>query len=224
MSPALVTKNAMRRELDRTGVMAILRYRDGGDVSAAVQAVAAGGMSVLEVTVDTPGAWEAIGAAAAQADLIVGGGTVTEVAQVERLAASGARFVVSPGFDAHVVSAALSLGLDTLPGVTTGTEILAARRAGSQFFKLFPAGALGTRYLSELRGPFGNECFIPTGGISIDGLGDWLRAGATAVAIGSDLAGRQPPRNAAETAALTERVRCSIAAARSVLDERQGRT
>lgn len=211
--------NAMREQLGRTGVMAILRYRDGGDVRAAIEAVSAGGVTVLEVTVDTPGAWEAIGGAAGRADLIVGGGTVTEVAHVERLAALGARFIVSPGFDADIVTAALDLGLDAVPGVATATEILAARRVGSRFLKLFPAGAFGIQYLSELRGPFGSEWFIPTGGMSIDGVGEWLRAGATAVAIGSDLTGSQAPRNASEAEALTQRARRSVATARSVLDE-----
>lgn len=215
--------NAMREQLGRTGVLAVLRYRDGGDVSAAIEAVAAGGVSVLEVTVDTPGAWKAIGGAAGRADLIVGGGTVTEVEQVKRLAALGARFVVSPGFDADIVTAALDLGLDPVPGIATGTEILAARRGGSRFFKLFPAGALGVQYLEELRGPFGGEWFLPTGGISIDGVGEWLRAGAVAVAIGSDLTGSHAPRNASEADALTQRARRSVAAARSVLDEQAAR-
>lgn len=213
---------ALRAELDRTGVMAILRYPDGGDVLGAVEAIAAGGMTVLEVTIDTPGAFDVLAAVADRPGLIVGGGTVTDVAQVQRLAALGAAFIVSPGFDADVVSAALELGLDTLPGVATGTEILAARRAGSRFFKLFPAGALGIRYLLELRGPFGSESFVPTGGISIDELGEWLLAGATAVALGSGLTGSHAPCSAAETDALAERARRSVRRARSALAERAG--
>jgi 2-dehydro-3-deoxyphosphogluconate aldolase/(4S)-4-hydroxy-2-oxoglutarate aldolase len=202
--------------------MAILRYPNGGEVSHAIEAIAAGGVTVMEVTVDTPGAWQAIEKAAGRDGLVIGGGTVTEVSQVERLASLGARFIVSPGFDADVVKAALSLGLETLPGVATGTEILAARRAGSGLFKLFPAGSLGSRYLAELRGPFANECFVPTGGISIEGMGEWLSAGAIAVALGSDLAGREAPRTSAEAARLTERAKRAIAAASSVLENRVG--
>ncbi|MDQ1731796.1 MAG: 2-dehydro-3-deoxyphosphogluconate aldolase / (4S)-4-hydroxy-2-oxoglutarate aldolase [Pseudonocardiales bacterium] len=202
--------------------MAILRYPLGGDVSGAIRAIAAGGVSVLEVTVDTPGAWQAIEEAAGRDGLVIGGGTVTEVSQVQRLASLGARFIVSPGFDADVVKAALSLGLDTLPGVATATEILAARRAGSGLFKLFPAGSLGSRYLAELRGPFAKECFVPTGGISIDGMAEWLYAGAIAVALGSDLAGREAPRTSADAAQLTARARLAIAAASSVLENRVG--
>ncbi|MFN2518149.1 MAG: bifunctional 4-hydroxy-2-oxoglutarate aldolase/2-dehydro-3-deoxy-phosphogluconate aldolase [Jatrophihabitantaceae bacterium] len=211
-------------ELARTGVMAIVRYRGGGDVLAAVGAVAAGGITVVEVTMDTPGAFEAIAAAVERPELVVGGGTVTEVAQVAELAAIGARFIVSPGFDRDVVTAALDRGLDTLPGVTTATEVMAARRAGSRLFKLFPAGALGTRYLSELRGPFAGEAFVPTGGIAVDGIGAWLLAGASAVAIGSDVAGRLAPRDAAEAAILTERAGRAVAAARSARHDRAVRS
>jgi len=215
--------NTLREELGRTGIMAILRYRQGGDVAGAIEAVAAGGVTVLEVTVETPGAWEAISGATGRTDLIIGGGTVTEVAEVEQLAALGARFVVSPGFDERIVAAALDLGLDPLPGVASASEVLAARRAGSQLFKLFPAGALGVRYLAEMRGPFNNECFVPTGGISINGLGEWLRAGAVAVAIGSDLTGTQTPRDLATANAVTERASRAVAAARSALEERAER-
>jgi 2-dehydro-3-deoxyphosphogluconate aldolase / (4S)-4-hydroxy-2-oxoglutarate aldolase len=202
--------------------MAILRYPAGGDVPRAIAAIAAGGVTVLEVTVDTPGAWQAIEEAAARTGLVVGGGTVTEVAQVERLASVGARFIVSPGFDAELVASAARLGLDALPGVATGTEIMAARRAGSRLFKLFPAASLGIRCLTELRGPFANEWFIPTGGISIDGIAEWLSAGAVAVAVGSDLAGRAAPRTAAEVALLTEKAKRAIDAAGSVLAGRVG--
>jgi 2-dehydro-3-deoxyphosphogluconate aldolase/(4S)-4-hydroxy-2-oxoglutarate aldolase len=200
----------LRDTLGRDRLMAIIRYRAGGDVSAAVEGLARGGVRVLEVTVDTPGAWAAIERAAARPGLVVGAGTVTEVGQVERLAALGGRFAVSPGFDPDVVAAALNLGLEVLPGVATATEMLAARRAGAQFFKLFPAGALGLRYLSALRGPFGKESFVPTGGITVAGMGDWLRAGAFAVALGSDLVGRAAPAADGGIEAVAERARTAL--------------
>jgi len=108
------------------------------------------------------------------------------------------------------VAAALEHGLDALPGVATGTEVLAARRAGARFFKLFPAGALGTDYLAQLRGPFGAEDFVPTGGIPIAQVGAWLRAGALAVALGGDLAGRTAPRSPEEIEAVAERARAAL--------------
>jgi 2-dehydro-3-deoxyphosphogluconate aldolase/(4S)-4-hydroxy-2-oxoglutarate aldolase len=190
--------------------MAILRYRDGGDLIGAIDGLARGGVRVLEITVDTPGAWAAIEQAAARPGLVVGGGTVTEVHQVQRLAAVGGRFIVSPGLDPAVVTAALEHGLEALPGIATGTEVLAARRLGAQFFKLFPAGALSPQYLTQLRGPFGRESFVPTGGVGIDQVDSWLHAGAFAVALGSELAGRAAPAHPDEIDALADRARRAL--------------
>lgn len=204
----------LRDALGRDRVMGVARYRDGGDVHAAVAALVEGGLSVLEVTVDTPGAYETIAAYAAGPGLHIGAGTVTSVAEVHRVADAGASFVVSPGFDADVVTAAHEAGLATLPGVATATEVQAARRAGVKLFKLFPAGALGRAYLAQLRGPFGRAAFVPTGGVGIDDIPAWLGAGAFAVALGSDLAGREAPNSDKERAALTSRARRALERAR----------
>ncbi len=209
------------RELGRGGVLAILRYRSGGDVLGALDAVVDGGIGVVEVTVDTPGAWDAIAAAVSRPGVLVGAGTVTEVEQVRRLAGLGGRFVVSPGFDEQVVATALELGLEPLPGVSTATEVMAARRAGARLLKLFPAGALGVRHLRELRGPFGAEHFVPTGGVTRRTLAEWVDAGAYAVALGSDLSGHRPPHDADGRAELTARARetlACVASARSAVD------
>ena len=212
-TPDTPRASTLRDALGRDRLMAIIRYRDGGDVDGAIDGLTRGGVHVLEVTVDTPGAWTAIERAAQRPDLVVGAGTVTEPGEVERVAALGGRFVVSPGFDREVVRAALANGLEPLPGVATGTEVLAARRAGAQLFKLFPAGALGVRYLAELRGPFGAEPFVPTGGISLARIGDWLNAGAFAVALGGELAGRAAPASGEEIEALAERAHAALSLA-----------
>lgn len=202
---------ALRQALARGQVLAILRYRSGGDAMAAVDALIEGGVQVLEITMDTPGAREAIKAYADREDVRIGAGTVTTVAEVQEVAELGATFIVSPGFDADVVEAAHRLGLGTMPGVTTTTEIMMARHAGVELFKLFPAGALGVDYLAQIRGPFGEEAFVPTGGVQVDDIGAWLDAGAFAVALGSDLAGRSAPSTAADRARLTERARAVVA-------------
>lgn len=198
-----------------TGLFGIVRYRDAGDIAGAVHALADGGLKAIEVTVDSPGAWEAIASGATVPGLVVGGGTVVTVEQVKRLAGIGASFIVSPGLDVEVVHAASALGLDTVTGIATGTEILAARRAGVTFAKLFPAGALGTRYLREICGPFSQERFVATGGIELDEIGDWLNAGAHAVALGSSLAGRQAPSSPADRDNLNKRAGRALDLARA---------
>lgn len=199
-------------------VMAILRYRGGGDVAAAVDGLTAGGVRVLEITVDTPGMWSALEGAAGRPDLVVGAGTVTTVEQVRRVADHGGRFIVSPGLDVDVVAAAHDLGLATLPGVATGTEVLAAARAGVRLFKLFPAGALGLDYLGALRGPFATTSFVPTGGIGVEAVGSWLDAGAVAVALGSDLAGRETPASVTDVEALRLRAEVALRQAQTITE------
>ncbi len=204
---------AVRDVLCADGVMAILRYPQGGDVAGALTGLADGGLRVAEVTVTTPGAWATIETAAGSSGLLLGAGTVTTTSQVRRVADVGGVFVVSPGFDPEVVAAALELGLEPLPGVASATEVLAARRAGARLLKLFPAGALGVRYLRELRGPFPAEGFVPTGGVAVGDIAAWLAAGAVAVALGSDLAGRAAPTSAAEVRVLAQRARAALSGA-----------
>lgn len=175
-------------------VLAILRYRDAdpGAVIAAIGAITAGGVRVVEVTTSTPGWQEAI-AAASSTGALVGAGTVLTVEQVRDTAAAGGRFVVSPGLDPEVVRVTMDLGLEPLPGVLTATEVSQATRMGVRWLKLFPAGALGPDYLAQLRGPFADLRFVPTGGITLGDIPAWLAVGASALALGSELAGRTAP-------------------------------
>ncbi len=113
-------------------------------------------------------------------------------------AAAGAGFVVSPGLVPEVIETALELGLEPMPGVFTATEILTATAAGARVMKLFPASSGGPSYLRALRGPFPTIAIIPTGGVRIEEVQDYLRAGATAIALGSELVGRVAPQSDAD--------------------------
>lgn len=207
-------REALLEALARDRVMAIVRYREGGGLQAAVDALLDGGVRTLEVTIDTPGALEVIAATAGRDDVLVGAGTVLTPDDVGQVAEAGARFVVSPGFNPDVEAAAQRRNLGTLPGVATATEVMSATRAGVRVAKLFPAGVLGSGYLRELRGPFPAQRFVPTGGVGLDDIAEWLEAGALAVAIGSSLAGRTAPKTAEELVALRDRARRAIELAR----------
>lgn len=209
----MTRQSDVRERLAVDRVMAILRYRDGGDVRGAVDGLVSGGVRVLEITVDTPGALDAIAHAADLPGVVPGAGTVTDPGEVRRVADTGARFVVSPGFAEDVVATALELGLEAFPAVATGTEVLAARRAGAEFFKLFPAVSLGVPHLRQLRGPFADLDFVPTGGVGPADVADWLFAGAFAVAMGGELAGRRTPEDPAAVAALARQAEAVLAAA-----------
>lgn len=186
-------------------IVAILRYHQSGDFRSAIEALGAGGIRILEITVDGPDAWDALEWAAASDRFVVGAGTVTNAEEVRRAADAAARFVVSPGFVPEVFETASELGVLAIPGAVTPTEVLAARRAGAQALKLFPAGSLGVKYLRDLLGPFHDVPFIPTGGIGITNLREWLDAGALAVGLGSGLVGATAPATPAEADALRQR-------------------
>jgi len=183
--------------LGSTPLIAIVRFHRGGDLAGTVEALARGGVEAIELTIDTPGALTAVADAAASGRL-VGVGTVTTAEQVRTSADAGARFVVSPALVPEVIEAALGLGLEPLPGVFTATELLQAVSAGAPAVKLFPASAVGPGYLRALHGPFPAVPVVPTGGIRIEGIAAYLDAGATAVALGSELVGRSAPTTDAD--------------------------
>ena len=196
--------------LARDRVLAIIRYRSGGAVLDAIDAICAGGVRVVEVTTSTPGWLDAV-AGAAEHGHLVGAGTVLTAAQVRDTAAAGGRFVVSPGLDEDVVHACHTSGLEPLPGVLTPTEVQSATRLGVRWLKLFPAGALGRAYLEQLLGPFADLRFVPTGGIDLPAIPGWLAAGAAAVALGSEVAGREAPTDPAELDSLRHRAARALA-------------
>jgi 2-dehydro-3-deoxyphosphogluconate aldolase / (4S)-4-hydroxy-2-oxoglutarate aldolase len=179
--------------LGSSQLIGIVRFHDGGDVSGAVDALARGGIELLEITIDTPGALAAVELAAGNGRT-VGVGTIVSGAQVDECAAAGARFVVSPGLSVEVIERAHELGLEPIPGIFTATELLAAEAAGARIMKLFPASCGGPGYLRALRGPFPTAALVPTGGVRIDEIRSYLDAGATVVALGGELVGRSAPR------------------------------
>jgi 2-dehydro-3-deoxyphosphogluconate aldolase / (4S)-4-hydroxy-2-oxoglutarate aldolase len=183
--------------LGSSPLVGIVRFHEGGDVSGAIDALIQGGVDLVEVTLDTPGALAAVERAAA-AGRTVGAGTVVSQEQVEACAAAGARFVVSPGLIPEVIDAAHGLGLEPLPGVFTATEVLAASAAGARMMKLFPASCGGPPYLRALRGPFPAIPLVPTGGVRIDQIAEYFDAGARVVALGSELVGRSAPQSDAD--------------------------
>jgi 2-dehydro-3-deoxyphosphogluconate aldolase/(4S)-4-hydroxy-2-oxoglutarate aldolase len=200
--------------LDRGPVLGIIRYRSAGDLRGAVGAVVTGGISLVEITIDTPGALGAIRAAAGDG-VTIGAGTVITPDDVKACADAGARFVVSPALVPEVVETALDSGLEPIPGVLTPTELLSALRWGATAVKVFPAGpAGGPAYIRALRGPFPAVPLLPTGGIEPGDVRPLLDAGATCVGLGASLVGATPP-SAADLEAIRERAATVMERARA---------
>jgi 2-dehydro-3-deoxyphosphogluconate aldolase/(4S)-4-hydroxy-2-oxoglutarate aldolase len=197
------------------GLLGIIRFRDSGDIWGTMTALAEGGIELVEVTIDTPGALAAVERAAGQGRT-VGVGTVLTGEHVRASAAAGASFVVSPGLAPEVIETARDLGLEAVPGVFTATEIMVATAAGARVMKLFPASSGGTSHVRALRGPFPTTALVPTGGIRIDEIQGYLDAGATAIALGSELVGRDAPQSDAELDRIAANAASATAAVRSV--------
>jgi 2-dehydro-3-deoxyphosphogluconate aldolase / (4S)-4-hydroxy-2-oxoglutarate aldolase len=177
-------------------------------------ALLAGGLPVAEITLRTPSAMAVLEAMAENASLLVGAGTVLDVDQVEQAVAVGARFIVSPGFDADVVRRAQELGAVPIPGIATATELQAARRAGLDVVKFFPARALGgVPALRALAAPFPEVRFVPTGGIDAKDLVGYLEV-PSVVAVGGSFMVPSAPLADKDWEEITQRVREAVLLAR----------
>jgi 2-dehydro-3-deoxyphosphogluconate aldolase / (4S)-4-hydroxy-2-oxoglutarate aldolase len=191
--------------LEQGPVLAIVRYRAGGNVWAALEVLADAGIPLLEVTVDTPGALDAV-RTAADAGRTIGVGTVTTPDQVRASRDAGASFVVSPGCLPDVIGTALEVGIEPIPGTLSATELQIALRAGATAVKIFPAAPVGgPGYIRALRGPFPDVPMLPTGGIEPQDVPGYLDAGATCVGLGSILVGADPPASAADIEGIATR-------------------
>lgn len=195
-SPRTLRDVPTRPSIDETldacladGVFLAVRLPFGGlPLLDACRAASRGGLRLLEITLTTPGALDAIRALSKDADLVVGAGTVLTVEAARDVAAAGARFAMAPTFDPAVIAEAHRLGLLAVPGTGTATEILAAHRAGARLVKVFPAGPLGgPEFLRKVRGPLPDIRLVPTSGPSAESIAEYLAAGAVAVGLGSEV-------------------------------------
>jgi 2-dehydro-3-deoxyphosphogluconate aldolase/(4S)-4-hydroxy-2-oxoglutarate aldolase len=182
-------KAAVLKRLKETGLVPVLRAASVEKAIALAEAVAAGGVDVLEVTMTVPGAVEVIARLVRERpEILVGAGTVLDPETAERCIGAGAQFVVSPALNLKTIALCRRLSIAVLPGALTPTEIVTAWEAGADVVKVFPAGAMGgAKYLVSLKGPLPQIEMIPTGGVSLASAMEFLEAGAFALGVGSDL-------------------------------------
>lgn len=180
--------------LEDLPALAVLRGLHLETAVAVGRAAVASGLRAVEITLDSPAAFDAIAAlAGAVGDgAAVGAGTVVEPEDVDAAISAGATFLVAPHVDLEVLARAVAAGVPMLPGVATPSELHAAERAGASMVKLFPAAALGIPYLRALRGPYPRVPILATGGVTVEAAADWLDAGATAVGLGTATLGTRP--------------------------------
>jgi len=176
--------------IERVGLIPVLRARSAAQAHAVVKAMLAGGVTVVEVTMTVPGAVDLLRELKNEygTKCLLGSGTVTTAAQAEATIEAGAEFVVSPSFHPAVITATKANGKLSIPGALTPTEVITAWKAGADYVKIFPCSAMGgASYLKSLLAPFPQLKLIPTGGVTLQTAESFLRAGARALGVGSDL-------------------------------------
>ena len=176
--------------LERIAVIPVLRARNAGQAHAVVQAMLAGGITVVEVTMTVPGAVDLLAELKHKygAQLLLGSGTVTTAAQAQATIDAGAEFVVSPSLHPAVIECTKANGKLSIPGALTPTEVITAWDLGADYVKIFPCSAMGgAPYLKSLLAPFPHLKLIPTGGVTHHTATTFLEAGARALGVGSDL-------------------------------------
>jgi 2-dehydro-3-deoxyphosphogluconate aldolase/(4S)-4-hydroxy-2-oxoglutarate aldolase len=170
-------------------LVVVARASAASDYAPVLAALAEAGVQSVELTLTTPGTFDAFADLRASFDGDLGIGTVTNLAQLERAIEVGADYVVTPITSPVLVERAVEAGMPIVPGGLTPTELFASWSAGASAVKVFPAGQVGPGYLKDLRGPFPAIAVVPSGGVDADSAAAWLAAGAVAVSVGGPLLG-----------------------------------
>jgi 2-dehydro-3-deoxyphosphogluconate aldolase/(4S)-4-hydroxy-2-oxoglutarate aldolase len=194
--------------IHQIGIVPVVRARSSEEALSAVEAIRAGGIPILEITLTVPGAVQVIADLTRRLgdDVVVGAGTVLDADSARACIDAGARFIVSPSLDVPTIETCRRLGVPVFPGALTPTEVVTAWKAGADAVKVFPANAVGgAAYIKSLKAPLPQIELIPTGGVSLENAAVFIAAGAFAVGVGADLLKGDP-------AAITEKARQYVAA------------
>jgi 2-dehydro-3-deoxyphosphogluconate aldolase/(4S)-4-hydroxy-2-oxoglutarate aldolase len=191
-----MNKEEVRARIEEIGIVPAIRVSSTEEARFAAAAVSSGGIPIVEITMTVPEACELIHDMVARApDIIVGAGTVLDPVTAHRCLEAGAQFLTSPGLDLSIVELTEKAGVVTMPGALTPSEVTAAWRAGVDFIKVFPCSQVGgAGYIRALKGPFPNASLVAAGGVTQQTASDLIRAGATALGIGSELIPREAIR------------------------------
>lgn len=176
-------------EIVKRKAVAVLRIKEPGKLKKVIEALYAGGMSVAEITMTVPNAIQLIEKMSNELDknIIIGVGSVLNSKIAEDAINAGAKYVVSPIFKKEIIDIAHKYNVPAMPGCFTPTEIQTAFEAGADIIKIFPADVLGMDFFKGILAPMPHLKLMPTGGVTLTNAGDWLKAGACAVGVGSAL-------------------------------------
>ena len=191
------------------GIIPVVRAQSADEAMKAIDAIRAGGISILEITMTVPGAVSVIEEVSKRygSEVLVGAGTVLGPETALDCIRAGAQFVVSPALNLETIEACRRERIAVLPGALTPTEVVQAWNAKADFVKVFPAGAVGgASYLKSLKAPLPHIELVPTGGVSLKTAADFIKAGASALGVGADLVDLKAIREG-QHGLITERAR-----------------
>lgn len=188
-----MSREQILNQILECGAVAVIRLADSEKLKRVAEAIHAGGIDVIEITMTTPNALVVIEELAATMGEIVqvGVGSVLNAEVARQAMDAGARYVVSPIYKPEIIETVKARNLPVMPGCFTPTEIQAAHEAGADVIKVFPADILGMAFFKAVLAPMPHLRIMPTGGVSLTNAGDWIRAGACCVGVGSALLDKQ---------------------------------
>lgn len=186
---AILKKYKILNQLHENYLVAVVRGNDEDETKKIVDEIIKGGFKNIEITFTVPNAEEVINQVHKQYgdDIVLGAGTVLDAATAQIAINKGAQYIVSPHLDTNISKLCNVYSIPYLPGCSSATEIIEALRYGSDLIKLFPGGQLGAGFIKDIKGPVPNVELMPSGGVNLDNVSDWIEKGSFAVGIGGDL-------------------------------------
>lgn len=188
-TPRLTGRAATLSRIETTGVVAVIRADSPDELVDVCQALRDGGVDVSEITMTTPGALDAIHKANAKLgnECVIGVGSVLDAETARAAILAGAQYIVAPALNLDVIQMAHRYSKPVIPGALTPTEIITAWQAGADVVKVFPANHFGPQYFKDILAPMPQVKLTPTGGVDLKTAGDWIKAGAVCLGVGSSL-------------------------------------
>jgi len=216
-----MNKSEVIQRIKNIGVIPVVRASSEQEAILVVEAIQAGGLSVLEITMTVPSAIHVIEELVKRFpdEVIVGAGTVLDAASARACIDAGAQFIVSPALNFETIACCRELDAAVMPGALTPTEVVLAWNAGADMVKVFPAGAMGgATYIKSLKAPLPQIELVPTGGVTLGTAASFIQAGAAAIGVGADLVNVKAIR-AGHPEKVTEAARAYVEAVRAARTE-----
>lgn len=187
-----MNKNQILNRIEESGLVAVVRAESAEQGGRIAAACIAGGVAAIEITFTVPGAAsiiEQLTASYKPEEIIIGAGTVLDAPTARQAILAGARYIVSPCFDAEVVKLCQTYQIAVMPGAMTIREMVEVMRSGADLIKLFPGELFGPAMIKAVHGPLPQARIMPTGGVHVGNAAEWIKAGAVALGAGSSLTG-----------------------------------